>query len=163
MPRISRVIAPGYPHHVTQRGNRRQQTFFSDDDYQTYVRLMSDWCGKCNVEIWAYCLMPNHVHLIAVPPDKTSMSPAIGEAHRRAHIAGKDDRLVTVRPLFDMVGREWSHFLSEEVSSAESEDLRKHEKTGRPIGKKSFVRRLETILNRKLLPGKPGRKLKLNK
>ncbi|RLC20773.1 MAG: hypothetical protein DRI57_04050 [Deltaproteobacteria bacterium] len=62
-----------------------------------------------------------------------------------------------------MVGREWSHFLSEEVSSAESEDLRKHEKTGRPIGKKSFVRRLETILNRKLLPGKPGRKLKSNK
>ena len=67
MARIARVIAPGLPHHVTQRGNRRQQTFFNDEDYQAYLDLMSEWCGKYQVQVWAYCLMPNHVHLIAVP------------------------------------------------------------------------------------------------
>jgi len=67
MPRISRVVVPWYPHHVTQRGNRRQQTFFCDEDYLAYLELMAEWCRRCGVEIWAYCLMPNHVHLIAVP------------------------------------------------------------------------------------------------
>ena len=41
MPRIARVIAPGYPHHLTQRGNRRQPTFFRDDDYREYLALMA--------------------------------------------------------------------------------------------------------------------------
>jgi len=57
-------VAPGIPHHVTQRGNRRQQTFFSDDDYRAYLELLAQWCSRCAVEIWAYCLMPNHVHLM---------------------------------------------------------------------------------------------------
>ncbi len=81
----------------------------------------------------------------------------------RAHITGKNDKLVTVRPLLDIVGRKWSHFPSEEVFPAEAEDPQKHERTGRPIGKKSFIQRLETILDRILLPKKPGRKLKMNK
>jgi DNA-binding XRE family transcriptional regulator len=50
-----------YPHHITQRGNRRQNTFFCDDDYRRYIQLMAEWCGKCGVEIWAYCLMPKTV------------------------------------------------------------------------------------------------------
>jgi putative transposase len=83
MARIARVVAPGMPHHVTQRGNRRQQTFFNDDDYRSYQALMSEWCDAHNVEIWAYCLMPNHIHLIAVPKAKDSLKLAIGEAHRR--------------------------------------------------------------------------------
>ena len=83
MARMARAVAPGMPHHVTQRGNRRQQTFFKDDDYRTYLDLMSTWCGKYRVEIWAYCLMPNHVHLIAVPKTKDGLNLAIGEAHRR--------------------------------------------------------------------------------
>lgn len=83
MARIARVIATGLPHHVTQRGNRRQQTFFNDDDYQEYVTLMAEWCGKYGVEVWAWCLMPNHVHLIAVPSAEDSLARAIGEAHRR--------------------------------------------------------------------------------
>ena len=83
MPRIARIVAPGYPHHITQRGNRRLPTFFSDDDYVSYLDLMSDWCRHYGVEIWAYCLMPNHVHLIAVPTEKDSLNRAIGEAHRR--------------------------------------------------------------------------------
>jgi len=62
MARMARAVAPGIPHHVTQRGNRRQQTFFNDDDYLTYLALMSEWCGKYHVEIWAYCLMPDHIN-----------------------------------------------------------------------------------------------------
>jgi putative transposase len=71
------------PHHVTQRGNRRQPTFFCDDDYAAYVELMGQWCQQRGVEVWAYCLMPNHVHLIAVPRSEDSLRRAIGEAHRR--------------------------------------------------------------------------------
>jgi putative transposase len=77
------VVAPYYPHHIIQRGNRRQQTFFSDDDYRLYLDLMAEWCKKHNVAIWAYCLMPNHVHIIAVPQNKDGLRRAIGEAHRR--------------------------------------------------------------------------------
>ncbi len=83
MARLARVVAPGVPHHVTQRGNRRQKTFFGDNDKRLYLELMAEWCARCGVEIWAYCLMPNHVHLIAVPDDETSLTRAIGEAHRR--------------------------------------------------------------------------------
>ena len=83
MPRLARVVAPGVPHHITQRGNRRQQTFFCDEDCQAYLALMAEWCPRRGVELWAYCLMPNHVHLIAVPESADSLRRAIGEAHRR--------------------------------------------------------------------------------
>jgi len=83
MARLARVVAPGMPHHVTQRGNRRQRTFFCDDDYAAYVELMADECRDEGVAIWAYCLMPNHVHLIAVPASEQGLRRAIGEAHRR--------------------------------------------------------------------------------
>jgi len=83
MARISRVVAPGYPHHITQRGNRRQKTFFSDEDYHAYLNLMSEWCGRYGVSVWAYCLMPNHVHLVVVPTSEDGLRRAIGEAHRR--------------------------------------------------------------------------------
>ena len=83
MARIARVIVPGYPHHITQRGNRRQKTFFCDDDYSAYIELMAEWCDKHHVEILAWCLMPNHVHLIAVPHTENGLARAIGEAHRR--------------------------------------------------------------------------------
>jgi putative transposase len=83
MARIARVIATGYPHHVTQRGNRRQRTFFNDEDYAVYLELLSEWTRKHDVEVWAYCLMPNHVHLIVVPGTQDGLARAIGEAHRR--------------------------------------------------------------------------------
>ena len=83
MARIARVIAPWHSHHVTQRGNRSQQAFFCNDDYKTYIGRMSEWSKKHKVEIWAYCLMPNHVHLIMVPETEEGLRLAIGEAHRR--------------------------------------------------------------------------------
>jgi len=83
MARIARVVVPGMPHHITQRGNRRLTTFFCDDDYHAYLELMAHWCRECHVDIWAYCLMPNHVHLIAVPESESALRQAVGEAHRR--------------------------------------------------------------------------------
>ena len=70
-------------HHVTQRGNRKMETFLCDDDYGVYLGLMKTWCDRHRVRIQAYCLMPNHVHLIAVPETLDGLSRAIGEAHRR--------------------------------------------------------------------------------
>jgi putative transposase len=83
MARLARVVAPGFPHYITQRGNRLQQTFFGDEDYQVYLELMGQWCGAHKVKVLAYCLMPNHVHLIAVPKSADGLRRAIGEAHRR--------------------------------------------------------------------------------
>ncbi len=83
MARLAPVVAPGLPHHIIQRGSRRQRTFFCDDDYQIYLDLMKEWCSTHQVEIWAYCLMPNHVHLIAVAHTADGLRRAIGEVHRR--------------------------------------------------------------------------------
>ncbi len=83
MARLARVVAPGIPHHVTQRGNRRQQVFFSDDDYVAYRTLLAEGCRAAGVAVWAYCLMPNHVHLILTPSDEDGLRAALGEAHRR--------------------------------------------------------------------------------
>jgi putative transposase len=81
--RIARIVVPGFPHHVTQRGNRRQNTFFCDDDFRFYMYLVAEYCNKVGTEIWAYCLMPNHVHFVMVPKTRDGLRAAIGEAHRR--------------------------------------------------------------------------------
>lgn len=83
MARLARLVVPGLPHHITQRGNRRQPTFFTQRDYEAYLDLMANSCLNHDVEIWAYCLMPNHIHLIAVPSSETSLRSAVAEAHRR--------------------------------------------------------------------------------
>jgi putative transposase len=83
MPRLARIVVPGVPHHVTQRGNRRQPTFFSEADFSAYKQLIATWCRKWDVQLWAYCLMPNHVHLVLAPSQPRSLARAVGEAHRR--------------------------------------------------------------------------------
>ena len=83
MARLTRIVLPGHPHHVTQRGNRRQDVFFCDDDFQAYLDLLKQWCAKESVQVWAYCLMTNHVHLIVKPEQGSNLSRAIGETHRR--------------------------------------------------------------------------------
>ena len=82
MARLARV-ALGFPHHVAQHGNRRQKTFFLDDDYRAYLSLIAGWFGCHGAHVWAYCLMPNDVHLIVVPEAADRLRRAIGEAHRR--------------------------------------------------------------------------------
>ncbi len=83
MARLARMVVPGIAHHITHRGNRRQETFFGEAHYAGYVELMAEWCRRCGVEVWAYCLMPNHVHLIVVPASEDGLRRALGEAHRR--------------------------------------------------------------------------------
>ena len=83
MARLARVVAPKVPHHVTQRGNRRQPVFFGEDDYASYLTLLAEGCRAADVAVWAYCLMPNHVHLILVPSDAEGLRAALAEAHRR--------------------------------------------------------------------------------
>ncbi len=83
MARLARVVIPGVPHHVTQRGNRRLGVFFEDSDYEAYLALLRAWCAKAGTEIWAYCLMPNHVHLILTPSNPDGLRAALGETHRR--------------------------------------------------------------------------------
>lgn len=83
MARLPRLVLPGYPYHVTQRGNRRQQTFFEDGDYALYLDLLSEAARKAGAEIWAYCLMPNHVHVIVVPSDEDGLRGTFADAHRR--------------------------------------------------------------------------------
>jgi len=83
MPRAPRLVLPGLPHHVTQRGTRRQPTFFSDADYARYLSLLRHWCVKSGTAVWAWCLMPNHVHLILVPSREDGLGAALAPAHRR--------------------------------------------------------------------------------
>ncbi len=83
MARIARVVVPGVPHHVTQRGNRRQRTFFCDADYRAYMRFVSREKRRAGVKIWAYCLMPNHVHFVVVPEHAQSLAMLFKESHRK--------------------------------------------------------------------------------
>jgi putative transposase len=78
MPRIARIIAAGYPHHITQRGNNRATAFFDDEDRETYLKLLTDYSHKHDLQIWAYCLMDNHVHLLAVPETETALARGVG-------------------------------------------------------------------------------------
>lgn len=214
--RIPRIVAADVPHHITQRGNRRQMTFFVDEDYRLYLSLMAEWCQKYTVQVWAYCLMPNHVHLVAVPKTCDGLRRAIGEAHRRytryinfregwrghlwqgrfhsfpmdisyclsaaryvelnpvranivshpedypwssarAHLTSRDDLLVSVSPLLEMVD-DWASFLRVEEEEKALKELRHHERTGRPLGDSNFVGRLETASGRLLRRDKPGPK-----
>ena len=215
MARMGRVVILGYPHHVTQRGNRRQKTFFSDDDYRDYIELMAEFARQSETEVWAYCLMPNHVHLVMVPTHEDGLRATLGEAHRRytrninfrngwrghlwqerfhsfvmdeqyllatvryvewnpvkarlcrhptdwrwssalAHIMGKDDQLVRVRPMLDRVA-DWSSYLSDEQNDND-EQIQRHTRTGRPLGDPDFVAHLEALTGRSLMPQRPGPK-----
>jgi len=162
---------------------------------------MAEHCAACGVEIWAWCLMPNHVQLIAVPKTKAALARAIGEVHRRytqrvnlrqgwrgylwqgrfasfvidqphllaaaryverepvrAHLVRRPWRYrwSRVKPLLDLAG-DWRGFLLEPEDEAEMEAIRRHGRTGRPLGDLDFVKRLQKRLRRRLVPRKPGR------
>lgn len=216
MARMARVVIPNYPHHVTQRGNRRQKTFFCDDDYRYYIYLMSEFSRQSGTEVWAYCLMPNHIHLVMVPSEEDGLRATLGEAHRRytryinfregwrghlwqerfhsftmdekyllstvryvernpvvaklcvkpedwkwssarAHLSGKDDKLVRVKPMLDRI-RGWSAYLAGIDESNHEELIGLHTRTGRPLGSTAFVSKLEVITGKVLVPKRPGRK-----
>ena len=83
MPRLSRAVFAGLPHHITQRGNRRGDVYFSDDDRETYLSWLAAYCEKYRVEVVAYCLMSNHVHLVAVPATDDGLALVLRPLHMR--------------------------------------------------------------------------------
>jgi putative transposase len=81
VPRRPRVIIPSVPHHITQRGNNRQQVFYSDCDRRLYLDLLSRHAPQYGARILGYCLMTNHVHVVAVPEHGHSLARTFGRAH----------------------------------------------------------------------------------
>ncbi|MEA2022146.1 MAG: transposase, partial [Candidatus Caldatribacteriota bacterium] len=73
MPRIARVVAAGYPHHITQRGNYRQKIFAGDTDRRKYLSLLKEESKRYNLIILAYCLISNHVHFMVIPQREDSL------------------------------------------------------------------------------------------
>ena len=82
MARMPRLVVPGFPHHVTQRGNRRMKTFFNGEDHCAYLDLLSKGKAEAGVSVWAYCLMLNHVHLVVIPGQKDSLAKLFRFVHR---------------------------------------------------------------------------------
>jgi putative transposase len=82
MPSLPRITVPEFPYHVIQRGNRKQVVFFKPEDKDNYLEILYLNCKLFKLEIWAYCLMDNHVHLIACPKTEKSLTLAIGETHK---------------------------------------------------------------------------------
>lgn len=219
MARLPRITVPGLPHHVTQRGNRRQKVFIEEGDYALYRDLLAQHCAANGVAVWSYCLMPNHVHLILVPTSEDGLSRAIGETHRRysgyinarervtghlfqgrfgsvamdethllaafryvamnpvkaklaqspaewpwssarAHIAGRDDALVTVQPLLERVN-DVAQFLSDEADPELGQALAKGQSVGRPLMDDDQLARLEKRMKRRLRPARRGRPKKI--
>jgi len=190
------------------------RVFFSDADYRRYRQILTAMARRYELAVWAYCFMPNHVHLIAVPSTKAGLARPIGEAHRRyaleinrrqgwtghlwqerfasfpmdeahllaavryvllnpvraglvpdatdwahssarAHLSGKPDSLVDRRPMSQRI-EDWSGFLSTRLLDKDTQSLRQHSSTGRPLGSDAFVRRLENVLKRRLRKRPPG-------
>lgn len=220
MARLARIVIPGIPHHVTQRGNRRQNVFFGDGDYRAYLDLLAEWSAAAGLDVWAYCLMPNHVHLVVVPDDEDGLRAGIAEAHRRytrrinirkkwrghlwqerfhsfpmdpaylyeavryvelnpvraglvkrpgdwqwssaaAHLAGRPDAILADPPELAQFG-DWRAYLGTKKADAGRSDvyalLRRHSRTGRPLGSEKFIKKLEVRTGRSLRPRRAGRK-----
>ena len=81
MPRSARIVVPYIPHHITQRGNRREDIFLDDSDRETYLEIIRKVCVRQELRIHGWCLMSNHIHLVATPPREDSLARAVGHAH----------------------------------------------------------------------------------
>jgi putative transposase len=94
MARMARLVVPGIPHHVTQRGNGRASTFFSEGDHALYRALLAEHCAAAGVEVWAWVLMPGHVRLILAPSGEDGLRAALARTHRRyaGHIHAREKR-----------------------------------------------------------------------
>lgn len=217
MARLARIVVPGVPHHVTQRGNNRRRTFLEEGDYALYLDLLAAARARARTAVWAYCLMPNHVHIVLVPADADGLRRTFADLHRRytgfvnararttghlwqgrygsvamdeahlvnavryvtlnpvraglvarardwpwssarAHLAGRDDKVVTVAPVLERVG-DFARFLAEPFDEdAAYAALRRAETVGRPVGAADWLEALEARTGRRLRPRKRGPK-----
>ncbi|WP_300668763.1 transposase [Desulfoluna sp.] len=180
------------PHHVIQRGVDGQTLFFSDEEYAAFTDILAQACAEHRIRVWGYCLMPDHIHLIALAEAATAIDACLHTATQRykaflikqgapslpqfkekparhllddtylircvryveinpvkreyvttpeawafssasAHLAGKDDALVTVAPLLDRVQENWSDFLATPIPSEEADLFYAHEQSGEPM------------------------------
>ncbi len=215
MARMARVVVPGVPHHVTQRGARRQRVFFRQSDWVAYLDLLAKRSEASNTRILAYCLMPNHVHHALVPHDPSGLRRTMAETHRRyavminrrkgwqghlwqerfysvpmdeahliatvryieynpvraglcarpehwpwssarAHLSARSDGVVCVESMLALVG-DWARFLAAPPEPDFVARLRRHSRTGRPLGQPEFVRYLERITGRRMFRRSRGR------
>lgn len=83
MPRLARTVFSAVPHHITQRGNRREDVFFSDEDRIAYLQWLADYCTKYGLQVLAYCLMTNHIHVVAVPEGQDALEKVFRPLHTR--------------------------------------------------------------------------------
>lgn len=218
MAKMARIEALGYPHHIIQRGNRRQTVFFKDEDKISYLKILKLQSELFGLKIWSYCLMENHVHLVGVPRKEGALTRAIGETHRlytrminfreqwkgylwqgrfdsfpmdsnylyycvryvecnpvraglvrhpekylyssaKAHVTKKKDPILESFFLEEEI-ENWQEYLSEDHKQNQEHIrmLRKHISTGRPLGKKTFIDKLEQEYGRILRKQKPGPK-----
>lgn len=83
MARFARAVAVNCAHHITQRGVDRQRVFYTDADRRTYLALLASASENARLRVLAYCLMDNHVHLVAIPEEATSLAVALKSTHGR--------------------------------------------------------------------------------
>ena len=83
MPRNARIVLPGCPYHITQRGTNHQHVFFSQTDRRVYLDLLAANLPDAGVRLLAFCLMTNHIHLIAVPDHEDSLAVLLRRTHGR--------------------------------------------------------------------------------
>jgi putative transposase len=83
MPRNARCVQPGLAYHVTQRGSNHERVFFTPSDYRLYLSLLHDNLADAEVRVQAYCLMPNHVHLVVLPDREDSLAVLLRRVHGR--------------------------------------------------------------------------------
>lgn len=216
MARLARIVIPGIAHHVSQRGNRGERIFFSPEDSARYLELVAAHCRAAGTACWAYCLMPDHVHLILVPAHEDGLRAGLAEPHRRysreinrrngwtgefwqgrfasfpvdedylaacaryierkpvaaglcdaphrwrwssarAHLEGRDDKLVSVAPLLKRVP-DWAGLIGAGMPARQRETIQRHLRTGRPLGAPDFLDLLERRTGRRLRPAKRGPK-----
>ena len=216
MARLARVVVRDLPHHVTQRGNRRERMFFGDDDYRLYLGLIGEAARRSKTAIASYCLMPNHVHFLMIPTEADGLRQTFAEAHRRytgaiharnrwtghlwqgrfsstamdgrhflaavayvalnpvrakltaraedwpwsstrALLAGRDDCVVTVAPVLEVVG-DFAALLKAGEDEAAIMAIRRSRSTGRPVGARDWIAQLEERTQRALAAAKRGPK-----
>jgi len=141
MARLSRIVIPSVAHHVTQLGNRRQQTFFEEDDYALYRDLLAQSAQKVGLEVWCYYLMPKHVHIMIVPSDEDGLRRTFADTHRRytGYINARN---------------RWTGHLWQGRALAPWRRLRMSETSGRPLGSAAWLEVLEAQTGRALKPKK---------